>query len=290
MRIKQLKQFTRSGRPFGLFLSASGMFIVSTDSLFTRVARIDGWTIAFFVGLFSIPSISIIVWKTLGKTVAREINAYKWPLLLSSALAAIGTTAFIQAVTRTAVANVVTIIAGAPIFAGLIAKFAIGEKTSGKIWKAIGGTFIGILIIVSGSLTTGGLDGDLMALLAILVFSTNLVIWRHYKEMSRTLVVLIAPIFIMLFTFIPAQFDALDQRALLCTLGMGLFVGPIARLCMVSATRHATAAEVSMFTPVETIFASLWVWLWFDEVPEITTFIGGFLVLSSVFYGIRSSK
>jgi len=290
MRIKQLKQFTRSGRPFGLFLSASGMFIVSTDSLFTRVARIDGWTIAFFVGLFSIPSISIIVWKTLGKTVAREINAYKWPLLLSSALAAIGTTAFIQAVTRTAVANVVTIIAGAPIFAGLIAKFAIGEKTSGRIWKAIGGTFIGILIIVSGSLTTGGLDGDLMALLAILVFSTNLVIWRHYKEMSRTLVVLIAPIFIMLFTFIPAQFDALDQRALLCTLGMGLFVGPIARLCMVSATRHASAAEVSMFTPVETIFASLWVWLWFDEVPEITTFIGGFLVLSSVFYGIRSSK
>ena len=290
MRIKQLKQFSRSGRPFGLFLSASGMFLVSTDSLFTRVARIDGWTIAFFVGLFSFPSISIIVWKTLGKTVAREINAYKWPLLLSSALAAIGTTAFIQAVTRTAVANVVTIVAGAPIFAALISKFAIGEKTSRRIWKAIGGTFIGILIIVSGSLTTGGLDGDLMALLAILVFSTNLVIWRHFKEMSRTLVVLIAPIFIMLFTFIPAQFDALDKRALLCTLGMGLFVGPIARLCMVSATRHASAAEVSMFTPVETIFASLWVWIWFDEVPEITTFIGGFLVLSSVFYGIRSSK
>ena len=290
MRKKQLKQFTHSGRPFGLFLSASGMFIVSTDSLFTRIAEIDGWTIAFFVGVFSIPSISIIIWKTLGKTVVTEITAYKWPLLLSSALAAIGTTAFIQAVTRTAVANVVTIVAGAPIFAGLIAKFAIGEKTSGRIWKAISGTFIGILIIVSGSLTTGGLDGDLMALLAILVFSTNLVIWRHFKEMSRTLVVLIAPFFIMLFTFIPAQFDTLDKRALLCTLGMGLFVGPSARLWMVSATRHASAAEVSMFTPVETIFASLWVWIWFDEVPEMTTFIGGLLVLSSVFYGIRSSK
>ncbi|SVD30321.1 uncharacterized protein METZ01_LOCUS383175, partial [marine metagenome] len=33
-----------------------------------------------------------------------------------------------------------------------------------------------------------------------------------------------------------------------------------------------------------------WVWIWFDEVPEMTTFIGGLLVLSSVFYGIRSSK
>ena len=129
-----------------------------------------------------------------------------------------------------------------------------------------------------------------MALLAIVVFSTNLVIWRHFKEMPRTLVVFIAPIFIMLFTFIPADFQALDKRALLSTLAMGLLVGPIARLCMVSATRHASAAEVSMFTPVETVFASLWVWLWFDEIPEVTTFIGGFLVLTSVFYGIKSNK
>ena len=236
------------------------------------------------------PSISIIVWKILGKNLLTEMANFKWPLFISSALAAVGTTAFIQAVTRTAVANVVTIIAGAPIFSALIAKFAIGEKTSGRIWKAIGGTFFGILIIVSGSLSTGGLDGDLMALLAIVVFSTNLVIWRHFKEMPRTLVVFIAPIFIMLFTFIPADFQALDKRALLSTLAMGLLVGPIARLCMVSATRHASAAEVSMFTPVETVFASLWVWLWFDEIPEVTTFIGGFLVLTSVFYGIKSNK
>ena len=147
-----------------MFLAASGMFIVSTDSLFTRVAEIDGWTIAFFVGLFSMPSISIIVWKILGKNLLTEMANFKWPLFISSALAAVGTTAFIQAVTRTAVANVVTIIAGAPIFSALIAKFAIGEKTSGRTWKAIGGTFFGILIIVSGSLSTGGMDGDLMAL------------------------------------------------------------------------------------------------------------------------------
>ena len=132
--MRKIKQFSHSGRPFGLFLSAFGMFIVSTDSLFTRVAEIDGWTIAFFVGVFSVPSMSIIVWKTLGKNIASEINNYRWPLFVSAALAAVGTTAFIQAVTRTTVANVVTIVAGAPIFAGLIANFTIGEVTSGRIW------------------------------------------------------------------------------------------------------------------------------------------------------------
>ena len=83
--MRKIKQFSRSGRPFGLFLSASGMFIVSTDSLFTRVAEIDGWTIAFFVGVFSVPSMSVIVWKTVGKNLASEIKNYRWPLFISSA-------------------------------------------------------------------------------------------------------------------------------------------------------------------------------------------------------------
>ena len=67
---------------------------------------------------------------------------------------------------------------------------------------------------------------------------------------------------------------------------MGGFFGPIARLCMSTATRHATAAEVSLFTPVETIAASLWVWMWFDEVPPTPTFIGGTIVVVAVFYGL----
>ncbi|HIL49024.1 MAG TPA: DMT family transporter, partial [Acidimicrobiia bacterium] len=70
------------------------------------------------------------------------------------------------------------------------------------------------------------------------------------------------------------------------TLLMGGLFGPVARLCMSTATRHAPAAEVSMFTPVETVTASLWVWLWFDEVPPTPTFIGGALVVAAVAYGL----
>jgi len=55
---------------------------------------------------------------------------------------------------------------------------------------------------------------------------------------------------------------------------------------MSTATRYAPAAEVSMFTPVETVAASLWVWLWFDEVPPTPTFIGGVVVVLAVTYGL----
>jgi len=73
---------------------------------------------------------------------------------------------------------------------------------------------------------------------------------------------------------------------LIATLLMGGFFGPVARLCMSTATRHAQAAEVSLFTPVETVAASLWVWLWFDEVPATPTFIGGAIVVVAVSYGL----
>ncbi len=92
--------------------------------------------------------------------------------------------------------------------------------------------------------------------------------------------------FIALVTAVPADVSLLDRRALLATLLMGGFFGPVARLCMSTATRHAPAAEVSLFTPVETVAASLWVWLWFDEVPPTPTFIGGAIVVVAVFYGL----
>ena len=135
-------------------------------------------------------------------------------------------------------------------------------------------------------MAAGGGNGDLLALVAIIVFSVNLVIWRRYPDLPRTLVVAATATATALATAIPADTSLLDRRALVATLFMGGFFGPIARLCMSTATRHATAAEVSLFTPVETIAASLWVWMWFDEVPPTPTFIGGTIVVVAVFYGL----
>ena len=178
------------------------------------------------------------------------------------------------------------IIAACPIFAAVLARFALRERTSGRTWRAIGVTAIGIAVIVRGSMTGGGVGGDLLALVAIGGFSINLVIWRRHPELPRTLVVAVTATFIALVTAVPADVSLLDRRALLATMLMGGFFGPVARLCMSTATRHALAAEVSLFTPVETVAASLWVWLWSDEVPPTPTFIGGTIVVVAVFYGL----
>ena len=280
----------RSGRPLGLLLAFTGMFLVSTDALLVRVAErdsaVDGWTIACMVGLFSSPVAWSLAVRNIGRDFGHELVRWRRPLLATGLLGAVGTTSFLTALTLTATSNVVAIIASGPIFAAVLARIALHERTSMRTWRAIGLTLIGIVVIVGGSMASGGIAGDLIALLAIMVFAVNLVLWRKYPDLPRTLVVAVTATCTFLLTAVPADTNLLDRRALLATLAMGGLFGPIARLCMSTATRHAPPAEVSLFTPVETVAASLWVWLWFDEVPATPTFIGGVIVVASVFYGL----
>ena len=285
-----LDRIPRSGRPLGLLLAFTGMFLVSSDSLLVRVAErdseVDGWTIAFMVGLFSSPVAWSLAASSLGRTTVATVVRWRGTLLLTGLLGAASTTAFLTAVTLTAASNVVAIIAAGPIFAALLSRLALHEHTSARTWRAIGATVVGIAVIVGGSMTGGGVGGDLLALLAIGGFSINLVIWRRHPDLPRTLVVAATATCTVVVTAVPADVSLLDQRALIATLLMGGFFGPVARLCMSTATRHAQAAEVSLFTPVETVAASLWVWLWFDEVPATPTFIGGAIVVVAVSYGL----
>jgi drug/metabolite transporter (DMT)-like permease len=290
MAIRPLDAIPRSGRQLGLLLAFTGMFLVSTDSLLIRVAErdseIDGWTIAFMVGLFSTPVAWSMATRSLGRRVLVEAILWRRQLLTTGIVSAIGTTSFLTAVTLTSVSNVVAIIAAGPIFAAVLARIALHERTSGRTWRAIACTVGGITVIVGGSMSGGGVGGDLLALVAIIGFSVNLVIWRRYPDLPRTLVVAMAATMTALLTAWPADLALVDRRAFFATLLMGGLFGPVARLCMSTATRHAPAAEVSMFTPVETVTASLWVWLWFDEVPPTPTFIGGALVVAAVAYGL----
>ena len=285
-----LDRIPRSGRPLGLLLAFTGMFLVSSDSLLVRVAErdseVDGWTIAFMVGLFSSPVAWSLAASSLGRTTVATVVRWRGTLLLTGLLGAASTTAFLTAVTLTAASNVVAIIAAGPIFAALLSRLALHEDTSARTWRAIGATVVGIAVIVGGSMTGGGVGGDLLALVAIGGFSINLVIWRRHPDLPRTLVVAATATCTVVVTAVPADVSLLDQRALIATLLMGGFFGPVARLCMSTATRHAQAAEVSLFTPVETVAASLWVWLWFDEVPATPTFIGGAIVVVAVSYGL----
>ncbi len=286
---------TRSGadaqrRTTGWLLAATGMLLVSTDTLFIRLSEAGTWDMAFLVASFSLPIYVGLAWRGDDRARLPNIREHRNPLLLIGLLAGISQVAFIGAVNRTAVANVVTIVASAPIIAALVGWLLFGERTTKQIWTAIGITTVGILVVVFGSVGSPTLDGDLLALLAIGAFGLSINVWRQNPNMSVFVgLALSAGFMLMIAAGFAAPFS-LDRRAYLAALGMGALFNPVGRICHASAPRYAPAAEVALFTPVETVAAPVWAWLAFSEVPPNQTMIGAAIVITGVLYGTVFSR
>jgi len=189
-------------------------------------------------------------------------------------------------VKNTSVANVVVIIAAAPLLAAAMSWLWLGERTSARVWIAMLCTALGIGIVISGSLGGGDLSGDLLAVGAIASFGAVIVLLRKYPAMSRTMVVGLGGVGMAVVAWWPATITGYSAETWFAFIAMGAVIGPLARVMLATAPRYLPAAEVSLFAPVETVFATLWAFLAFGEAPTAQTWIGGTVVLAALLWGV----
>lgn len=274
-----------SPRRRGWAYAALGMLFVSTDSFFIRWSETDPWTVNLWVALFSLVFFAMLGVATGEPAPVAAVRTGRWPLVMVSAGGAITQIAFVTAVTRTSVANVVVIVAAAPVLAAVIARVFLGERTTRRVWTAIAITVVGVLMIVVRSVGEPNLDGDLLALLAILVFAATITVWRAHPELSRVAGLSGSAVLVVGVSAAAGAVWTIDGRVLLATLGMGLVFNPIGRLLHSSAPKYAPTGEVAMFMPVETVAATVWAWIAFAERPEPWTVVGGVVVIAGMLYG-----
>lgn len=274
----------------GWLLAAVGMLLVSTDSLFVRLADAEAWDVAFLVAAFSLPLQLGLSAAFDDDGVVCELRAWWGPLLLVGGLGAVSQIAFIGAITHTEVANAVVIVAGAPVVAALIGRMVFGERTSARVWLAILITVMGILVVVAGSLGQPTLDGDLLAMLAIASFAMSINVWRRYAAMSVFVGLALSAAAMLVVSAAFASPFSLEPRAYAAAAAMGLVFNPLGRVAHSSAPRYAPAAEVALFAPVETVAATAWAWLAFSEAPEPTTVVGALIVIGGVLFGTLGSQ
>ena len=277
-------------RQRGWALAAFGMLMVSTDSLFIRAADFDVWTIAFVFGVSSTVSLMAVAVATSPNpvgTVAREAPV---PLLLVAVLASTSQLAFTGAVNNTAVSNVVVIVAATPVLAAIFARIALGETAEPRVIAAIVAVFAGIGLVVSGSLGQPTLDGDLLAVLAIVLFSISVIVWRRHPELNRPLALAASSAAMAAIAFPLASLGDAPWRVFVAAGAMGLIFNPIGRMSYSTAPKYAPAAEVALFAPVETVAATAWAWIFFSEVPSLRTVIGGLIVIAAVLFGTVGNR
>jgi drug/metabolite transporter (DMT)-like permease len=270
----------------GLALTAFGGTMLTIDIPLIRLADGDAWSIMLIRSGATFLS-AILMWSLLrlaGKNVPQLIPGRKG--LIVAALYAMGTIAFMLAVFNTSTANLVFILAFNSMFAALLSWIFLKERPRPITIVAMFLMLAGVLIIVSDSIGSGNLLGDLLALANAFLLASAITISRASgKDMGFTaLVAVIVPFSVAAFMVSRTGFQVNVPWWILLN---GALVMPIAFFCLANGPKYISGPEVAMFYLLETVFAPVWIWMIFSEVPTRSSMIGGtILIVTLVFHSL----
>jgi len=208
--------------------------------------------------------------------------------LAITTLIASGVFASIYSMQNTTIANGCVINATAPFMAAALAWIWFRERPGRRtvVCTLIAGA--GVIVTVSGTLAAGGghLKGDLAMVYGTFALTMMTVITRRYRQTpmleSVAIACFMAAVFAALFAD-PFKVSSGDIT-LLAIFGVITQGGGLGIYTM--GARRLPAAQASLLSSAEMPMAPLWVWIFFDEVPAVETFVGGALVLAAVVWNI----
>jgi len=263
-----------------VLLAATGVLILSVDSLLVRLAAVDGFTILFWRGLLMALSLTVAAWSR--DPHGGGLKGLGSPLTWLIGLCFTGSTAaFVLSILLTRVANTVVIVSSAPLFAAFFSAWFLRERVPPRTWLAIAGACSGVLIVAWHSLGAGRLAGDFLALANALLTGTSMTLFRSHQRVSRSLVLAASGLLLALLVLPWARpWVPIENMVVLGI--MGLVQMPLSLVLITDATRHLPAAEVSLFLLLETLLAPLWAWLALGESVPTSTLAGGALIVSSL--------
>ena len=286
---------TTSHKMKGVLLCLCGIVLLSPDSLLLRLIGADLWTLAFWRGGLSAVGLAVAVLLMEGRQPGQQqlLRLTRQGVVVAVSFA-IANLAFIFSIQNTAVANTLVIMSLSPLFAALLSYFFFREPISTGTWLAAVAIFLGLTLVFYGSLATGGVVGDLAALVTSLCVAISLVLMREHRDISMVPALAWSSGLACLAALPFALPASLSGTALILMLVLGLIVLPASLTMIGLAPRYLPAPEVSLILRLEALLAPLWVWLVLGEVPSPQTLIGGGIILATLIclslYTIRMQR
>ena len=221
---------SRDLRATGILIALLGTLLMSFDPIFIRFSGVGGFDTAFLFGLFTAISMPLFIQFNDQRGLVGAVKASGWPVLLSGLLMLGSASALVLSVKNTSVANTYIIFSITPALAAVFGWVFLREKTAGATWLAIFAVTIGMVVVVSGSLGSGNLIGDALALFAVTCVSLNHTVMRRYKDVSRAASVGFGGLFLALAMYFFATPSTYDLDTWLIMAVMGLFSAPFGRV------------------------------------------------------------
>ena len=261
---------------FGGFCLSWGGFVVRSFE------TSDVWEILFLRSFFFFLGISTFLFIIYKKNTAKIIRESGFPALLGGFVMSFSFIAFVFAMMNTSVANVVFIISTQTMFLAIFGFFYLKEKVSLIGFISIVLAMSGITIMIGDSISSGTLFGNLVALIIPISFSILVMVVRKHSNLDLIPAIWYASILGLIYSIAMVEsFDFTNHDIF-----MGFLLGvpqlSFGFICITIGSRTTRSVTIGLLMLTETICAPIWVWLFLNEIPPLSVFIGGMIIIFAI--------
>lgn len=253
----------------------------------------DGATgpqIVFFRALGQTIFFGLVYILTKKQTIRNEFQNLTYRGVLASLSMALAGFFMVMSLQYTLVANAIFIISLTPLIAALLAWLFIKESINGRTIISMVIALIGVGIIFGTSLNTSGVFGMFLALIMAVFYASSIVFMRTIPKANVILICVLSGLMLLpLMVPLIGDFSITNKDLALC-FGLGILQVGFGTLFVMTGAKHVPATQVSILALVEVVLSPIWVWLYANEVPALTTLIGGSVVMAGVIYQASGSK
>ena len=212
-------------------------------------------------------------------------------MLLRGIAGVISLTCFFQSLNYLAVGTAVSLRYTSPIFAAIFAFIFLKEKIKPIQWLLFVIAFIGV-VIIKGFGTDVNSTGLLLVMISAIFLGIIFVVIRKIGTKENPLVIIN---YFMIMAFVFGGLMSINnwiqpnitEWILLCSLGIFGYIGQF------YMTKALQSDETSLIAPIkylEVVFMIIIGAFWFDEIYNIWTLLGVFLILLGLIYNIYVKK
>jgi len=261
---------------FGGFCLSWGGFIIRSFE------EASIWQILFLRSFFFLLALIAFLLLTYKKNTFNVIKESGLPGLLGGFVLSFSFVAFVVAMSNTTVANVVFIISTQTMFLAIFGYFYLKEKVSLIGLISILLAMSGIIIMVGDSISGGSLFGNIVALAIPINFAILVMIIRKNTKVDMVPAIFYSGIFSLIYGFFLAESFEFTKHDLWMGFLLGVPQLAVSFICITIGSRTVESATVGILMLMETLCAPLWVWLFLNEIPPISVFIGGAVIISAI--------
>jgi drug/metabolite transporter (DMT)-like permease len=276
------KALPPAARGSALMVLGTFMFAGMHAAIRYSTQHLPAVEVAFFRNVFGLVVIApLLVRYGLGLFHTQRLGLH----ILRAVLNVVSMLAFFVGLSMTPLARATALSFTAPLFTALLSALFLGEVFRWRRWTAIFAGFFGALVILRPGLQAFDI-GSLLVLFSSLLWSMALIDIKVLGRTESTLTITVyVTVLLIPMTLVPAV--AVWETPGLDLWGWLIFIGVIGTLGQLVVTEAVKLADMTVLMPfdfLKLVWAAFLGIIFFAELPDALTWIGGAIVFGSSFY------